>query len=778
MIHGHNPTHQDLERRIGLAGHGRYRKEPGANPYDVVHGAAFEQELHGQIPACLDSGFQTIDSLSRRKAVAKAKVKASMTATRYKNIAAEDGYDIWAEAKDEMIIHSEQYQFTIKLDSEGNAENCANLTGRLVPNIWKQERRVEGRSREQPQDALRYPETASINQNTTSTASVRQVGMAPLNPKQQNEQDDQSAPRQIAAVEPSLREISEDVAMSDGDSDAECHGGDLDRSSAYATDDDAYVVYDARKVPDMPLQTAAIALESPRKRKYSHKDKNKARGCKRLKITAAMNEDTSTSDSANIDARRRQKRPRSQDRDHAPTRTGLAPRESLCRTKTLVSLLHQLNKSTEPQHDAGQIARRSRSPERRHDWSAREPRHQPMPTAREEENSGALNIDDGPVRRPKHRSKSPARTQKHIHTRVKRMAKTCDSDTQSNTEQITTHRARSVQSLGTGKDPTHRRSRSPAPSELRNGTTARDVLQHDLATRGSTQRDENTSAILLSSLSDMTYSSNKRRAPAMGPTIQQTEILSHSYQDGSKASVKSRSSYVPKLAILEDAFSRRVKAGTPPHVDHPQIDRTREVGNLKCEAHNAEMRVESTTSPLRVHESRLYVAHRSAVETTEKESRTMRSPSKQGEESQEKNVVQKPSRANTSLRKDLKTDRRQEVKSTFKTKEIQQVRMNSHDVRKVKAADNDQNKRVAEIERKKKMTEAEQKKQAEEAERRKAEVKARIAERHARRAPRMDLQRYVPRALREADHGDTAGHRSNHTNYREGEGRNGRGRRL
>jgi hypothetical protein len=776
MIHGHNPTHQDLERRIGLAGHGRYRKEPGANPYDVVHGAAFEQELHGQNPACLDSGFQTIDSLSRRKAVAKAKVKASMTATRYKKIAAEDGYDIWAEAKEEMIIHSEQYQFTIKLDSEGNAENCENLTGRLVPNIWKQERRVEGRSREQPRDALRYPETASVNQITTSTPTARQVSMAALNPKQSNEQDDQSAPRQIAAVEPSLREISEDIAMSDGGSDAECHGGDLNRSSAYATDDDAYVVYDARKVPDMPLQTTAIALESPRKRKYSHKDKNKARGCKRLKVTAAMNENTS--DSADIDARCRQKRPRSQDRDRSPTRPGLPPRESLCRTKTPVSLSHQLNKPTEPQHDAGQTARRSRSTERRHDWGARGPRHQPMPTAREEENYEALNIDDGPVRRPKHRSKSPARTEKRLDTPVKRMAKTCDSDTQSNTEQITTHRARSVQSLGTGKDPTHRRSRSPAPSELRNGTTARDVLQHDLTTRGSTQRDENTAAILLSSLPDMKYSSKKRRAPATGPTTQQTEILSHSYQDGSKATVKTRSSYVPKLAILENAFSRHVKAGTSPHVDYPQIYRTREVGNLKREAHNAEMRVESTTSTPRVHESRLYVAHRSVVETTEKESCTMILPSRQGEEAQKKNAVQKPSKANANLRKNLKTDRRKEVKSTYKTTEIQQVKMNSHDVRKMKAADNDQNKRVAEIERKKKMTEAEEKKLAEEAERRKAEVKAKIAERHARRAPRMDLQRYVPRALREADHGDTVGDRSNHTNHREGEGRNGRGRRL
>jgi hypothetical protein len=139
--------------------------------------------------------------------------------------------------------------------------------------------------------------------------------------------------------------------------------------------------------------------------------------------------------------------------------------------------------------------------------------------------------------------------------------------------------------------------------------------------------------------------------------------------------------------------------------------------------------------------------------------------------------VSKQSRTDAKLREAPKNDRKPETKLIQKAKEVEKVDKVTLDNQKKNPTADEEKRRVAEIERKKKTVYAEQKSLTDEAEKRKAEVKARIAERHASRGPRLDLQRYVPRALREADQGDATGGNRSNTNNRKDERKEGRGRR-
>ncbi|KAH8723007.1 hypothetical protein GQ44DRAFT_774532 [Phaeosphaeriaceae sp. PMI808] len=135
-IHGRDPTDSD---EVGLAGYGRYHAEPGANPHDLVYGAAFQVEKKSSKPNYVDSGFQTVDFPIRKIALAKAKAKASMTVNKFKKVAEDCGYRIWVDRNDEQVIHSEQYPFTIKLNDDGNVQGEEDITGRFLPNIYKDE---------------------------------------------------------------------------------------------------------------------------------------------------------------------------------------------------------------------------------------------------------------------------------------------------------------------------------------------------------------------------------------------------------------------------------------------------------------------------------------------------------------------------------------------------------------------------------------------------------------------------------------------------------------
>jgi hypothetical protein len=781
-IQGRDPTHQETERKIGLAAYGRYMGEPGANPHDVVYGAAFQQELHAQKPTYTDSSFQTVDAAARKKALAKAKVKASMTANKYKKLAAEDGYDIWAEAKDENIIHSEQCSVTVKLNSEGNAEDGEDLTGRLLPNIWKEERQVERQVRETPRIALRPPDPLPMTRNNVTPSITLQVSTPPMTPLMSYKPEGKIALQQIAAVEPSLREITENMAMSEEYSDTESYEEDLHRSSAYATDDDAYVVYDAGSSPSTPpSQATAIALESSRKRKGSHKDGSKDREFKRSRISAPKDQNVRSGDRPKVEARCREKCQRSQDRGRSSVYPRVSSRETSYRSETPIRQPNQPSRSIEARYNTRRSERRSRSPERRPNLDAPQARRRSRPIPMDKERRHNLDKKVGHARRSNHRSKSPARTEERRHTLVEKVIEASDLCTKSGIKQDTTNEERSIQSAAAVKNSprVRRQSRSPAPNSLRNGTNARETRQRDYDTRRSARNDESAAAIPSAGSSHTSRSPSVRHMTEVGTTAQHTLAPSNSGQEGAQTRPNRIASQTPRPAVSENVLASHITAGTLLHVDRLRTDHAREMETPKHEEHNVrkqEKSTEANTSLRRVHEARASIAQEVA-RPSKKEARTTVPPKKQRDHTQEKNAVSKQSRTDAKLREAPKNDRKPETKLIQKAKEVEKVDKVTLDNQKKNPTADEEKRRVAEIERKKKTVYAEQKSLTDEAEKRKAEVKARIAERHASRGPRLDLQRYVPRALREADQGDATGGNRSNSNNRKDERKEGRGRR-
>ena len=135
VIHGREPSMTDYVRNMGAAAIGRYMEDPRSNPYDFMYGTAYPAPPVVQRGTCTDSGFQTASCDTTRTALARAKAKASMTATKYREAANRAGYMISAESKDEMIIHSEQHPPTVQLDAEGNLLE-GTIEGRYLPNIY------------------------------------------------------------------------------------------------------------------------------------------------------------------------------------------------------------------------------------------------------------------------------------------------------------------------------------------------------------------------------------------------------------------------------------------------------------------------------------------------------------------------------------------------------------------------------------------------------------------------------------------------------------------
>ncbi|KAH7381306.1 hypothetical protein DE146DRAFT_281843 [Phaeosphaeria sp. MPI-PUGE-AT-0046c] len=141
----------DLEHRIGLAGNGRY-SAPSDKLHGVIFGTAFsflpwsagKDDPTVTKPTYAESGFQFMPHELRQRALVKAKLKASNIASKFKKLAAEDGYVIWAESKDEMVVHSEQFGFDIKLDDTGNPPEHAKIIGSYLRNIYKEDFATQG----------------------------------------------------------------------------------------------------------------------------------------------------------------------------------------------------------------------------------------------------------------------------------------------------------------------------------------------------------------------------------------------------------------------------------------------------------------------------------------------------------------------------------------------------------------------------------------------------------------------------------------------------------
>lgn len=135
LIHGREPSHIDYARSMGSAGIGRFTDNPCSNHYDLMYGAAYPTPTTANSGAYTDSGFQTASHDASRKALARAKVKASMTANKYRHAASQAGYVICAESRDEMIVHSKQFSKAVQLDAEGNLLK-GTVETRGLPNIY------------------------------------------------------------------------------------------------------------------------------------------------------------------------------------------------------------------------------------------------------------------------------------------------------------------------------------------------------------------------------------------------------------------------------------------------------------------------------------------------------------------------------------------------------------------------------------------------------------------------------------------------------------------
>ncbi|UPX20438.1 uncharacterized protein EKO05_0010669 [Ascochyta rabiei] len=135
IINGREPSQSDYIHNMGAAAIGRYQGDPRSNTYELMYGAACTAPQATGGAKYVDSGFQTADCNITRKALASAKVKASMTANKYRGAAAKAGYTICAESKDDNTVHSEQYPTTARLDIEGNLLD-GNVESRHLPNIY------------------------------------------------------------------------------------------------------------------------------------------------------------------------------------------------------------------------------------------------------------------------------------------------------------------------------------------------------------------------------------------------------------------------------------------------------------------------------------------------------------------------------------------------------------------------------------------------------------------------------------------------------------------
>lgn len=94
-IYDREPTNQELVSKIGSAAISRYVPGPSANPHDVILGKLSAMAtVPERRPNYTDSSFQTNDAAQCRKALLRAKVKATLLVNRQRNAAQLAGFKI------------------------------------------------------------------------------------------------------------------------------------------------------------------------------------------------------------------------------------------------------------------------------------------------------------------------------------------------------------------------------------------------------------------------------------------------------------------------------------------------------------------------------------------------------------------------------------------------------------------------------------------------------------------------------------------------------------
>jgi hypothetical protein len=280
QLYGYEPKMHDLEHKVGLAAIGRY-KRPDDVPYGVIHGATFEAAQGQRKPEYVDSCFQIMDLKARNMALAKAKAKAKITANKYSTIVADAGFSIWAETKDEKIVHSEQQPFIIKLDKDGNAQTDEDLTGRFLWNIFKDGIEDEdlhlgaapATGANHPPQSTRPPTPEPLAAQPLPSSLLHTPGNAP--------------PRSIAALNPSLRDDPSIVEAQD-ESDRTESEDEYEVEQPYAEHSDAYVIVDAEYHLPYESVTEGFSTSKQSCKRRNSSQPSDERDRKRSKMTQAL----------------------------------------------------------------------------------------------------------------------------------------------------------------------------------------------------------------------------------------------------------------------------------------------------------------------------------------------------------------------------------------------------------------------------------------------------------------------------------------------------------
>jgi len=131
-IFGRSPLHGE----IGTAAIGRYTPNGGASTYELKYGEPFLSTRAGpDKPKYVDSSFQTTNCPETVRMITKAKVKATMMVGKYRKVAEEAGFKVFAESNIEKVIHSEQFPTLVTLDADGNTKD-GDLGPLFIPNIY------------------------------------------------------------------------------------------------------------------------------------------------------------------------------------------------------------------------------------------------------------------------------------------------------------------------------------------------------------------------------------------------------------------------------------------------------------------------------------------------------------------------------------------------------------------------------------------------------------------------------------------------------------------
>lgn len=267
LIHGREPSHNDYARSMGSAGVGRFTNGPRLNPYELVYGSAFLAPTAAREEKYTNSGFQTASHETRRRALARAKVKSSIMANKYRKAASKAGYVIFAETREEMIVHSEQVLSAVQLDTEGNLLK-GDVKSRSLPNIYGALVHDEPSEATLPQEVLTKHMESLAKQPTYVEHGVQTSQSpypSPLHssrmPCQESTAELQRSANSVSALAPaSVEHVSAPVSVVDNE-----YG-----SGEPATDE--FVVYDASTEYDRLDVTCGSMKTSQGKRKASKND--------------------------------------------------------------------------------------------------------------------------------------------------------------------------------------------------------------------------------------------------------------------------------------------------------------------------------------------------------------------------------------------------------------------------------------------------------------------------------------------------------------------------